>query len=107
MRAVGDRPVECSGIAGCDPDRRMRLLPGLRHGCRERKTPVSAFMRVIAGPELLHGRQQLLHEGDALLLRNAAGHAVEFVLERTAPDTQLQSSAGQVIAKSSLAGETD
>ncbi|MBE7159007.1 MAG: hypothetical protein INR62_11345, partial [Rhodospirillales bacterium] len=45
-----------------------------------------AVMGVVARPQLLDRGDELLHEGDALLLRDAAGHPVELVLVRAAGD---------------------
>jgi hypothetical protein len=45
--------------------------------------------------------------GDALLLRHAAGHAVELVLVGAARDAEFEPAAGQVVAKRGLAGEPD
>lgn len=85
----------------------MRLLQWLGHGRRKRKFPVVAIMRIIAGPELLHGRHELLHIPYALLLRNAAGHAIELVLVRTARNPEFEASTGQVIAHGGFACEPD
>src|SRR5262245_43451030 len=77
-------PVKGVRVSGGNPDRWARTLDGLWRGGGLREAPVLAVMLVIAGPQLEHRIKGLTQVLSAALLRQAAKHAIELVLKRSA-----------------------
>lgn len=63
---------------------------------------MGAAVLVIPLPQRLHRGQHLAHEGTALLLRDAAGHAIESELIGAAADAELQPAVGENITECRL-----
>ncbi len=93
-------------VARGDPHR-GKFLQRFRHAGGRRELPQVAVMGIIALPQFLHGGDNFAQIPPAFALFHAAGHAVEFILIRPAPQTHFQPPAGQHIAQRRFPGQAD